>query len=428
MIPTRYYQKDDVMRAAKGRWPDVLGRLGVQSGLLENKHGPCPGCGGRDRFRWDDKDGEGTWLCSQGGGGTISGDGLALLMHVTGKEWKECLNMVGEVVLGDAGLRTGRAESAMNAGVAKAPARERETWVPEFDYETLAAAARVSDEKVNEEWFMERSPVDVRGLASGEFLEHLYGPGERVLVFTEFRSQGDFLWEVGKGGYRLGAAAGVRAVRSALPVDGGKDGVWFLNQPVDAQWHGNPRNGGKPSRRSEEAVTAWRYLVLECDEEKTYRKKAGALKDALGKSDPEAYLAQCITKKWAAEMMLRRAEWPALAELLYTRAPLIPRLWMRMLAMCGLPIAAIYSSGGASLHALVREPAGSAEEFKEKLRAYKKRVPKLGADPAAITHVRLTRLPSCTRGGRMQRLIYLNPKADPQKVNIINQFPKKRVL
>ena len=37
-------------------------------------------------------------------------------------------------------------------------------------------------------------------------------------------------------------------------------------------------------------------------------------------------------------------------------------------------------------------------------------LPVLGADPAAMTPVRLTRLPGCTRNGKEQRLIYLNPK------------------
>lgn len=35
-------------------------------------------CGGKDRFRFDDKDGRGTWICNQCG----AGDGLALLMSV----------------------------------------------------------------------------------------------------------------------------------------------------------------------------------------------------------------------------------------------------------------------------------------------------------------------------------------------------------
>jgi hypothetical protein len=43
------------------------------------------------------------------------------------------------------------------------------------------------------------------------------------LVFTNFYSQGDFAWEVGRGGFRLGEERGVRAVKSALPAS-----MWFV--------------------------------------------------------------------------------------------------------------------------------------------------------------------------------------------------------
>jgi hypothetical protein len=42
--------------------------------------------------------------------------------------------------------------------------------------------------------------------------------------------------------------------------------VWFLPQPVSGEFLPNPRLDGKLSRRSEEAITAWRYAVLESDE------------------------------------------------------------------------------------------------------------------------------------------------------------------
>lgn len=48
----------DVVAQAQGRWPDLLSamRLTPKNG----KHGPCPCCGGKDRFRLDDKLGRGT--------------------------------------------------------------------------------------------------------------------------------------------------------------------------------------------------------------------------------------------------------------------------------------------------------------------------------------------------------------------------------
>jgi len=54
-----------------------LAALGVPSQALRNKHGPCPMCGGKDRFRFDDQGGRGTWICSRCG----AGDGLALVQR-----------------------------------------------------------------------------------------------------------------------------------------------------------------------------------------------------------------------------------------------------------------------------------------------------------------------------------------------------------
>lgn len=67
--------------AARGNWPKILVALDIESGCLTNKHGPCPGCGGVDRFRFDDRDGDGTWLCGRGGSDPIAGDGFELLVH-----------------------------------------------------------------------------------------------------------------------------------------------------------------------------------------------------------------------------------------------------------------------------------------------------------------------------------------------------------
>lgn len=70
----------DVHARAAGRWPGILSALGIEIQL--NRHTPCPGCGGKDRFRFDDRDGRGTWICSGGGAATLAGDGFALIQHV----------------------------------------------------------------------------------------------------------------------------------------------------------------------------------------------------------------------------------------------------------------------------------------------------------------------------------------------------------
>ena len=65
--------------AAQGRWRDILGQHGVLVPPT-NRHGSCPHCGGKDRFRFDDKEGRGTWFCNQCG----SGDGPDLLARCLG--------------------------------------------------------------------------------------------------------------------------------------------------------------------------------------------------------------------------------------------------------------------------------------------------------------------------------------------------------
>lgn len=47
-----------VKATVRGNWPHVLMSLGIASGFLTGRHGPCPGCGGRDRFRFDDRNGD----------------------------------------------------------------------------------------------------------------------------------------------------------------------------------------------------------------------------------------------------------------------------------------------------------------------------------------------------------------------------------
>lgn len=74
----------DVRTAAQGRWRGILLTLGMDERALSGKHCACPMCGGKDRFRFDDKDGRGTFYCS----GCGAGDGVRLAMGITGQDFK----------------------------------------------------------------------------------------------------------------------------------------------------------------------------------------------------------------------------------------------------------------------------------------------------------------------------------------------------
>lgn len=74
---------DGLAETARGHWPEILVHFGIDREHLRDHHGPCPGCGGSDRFRFDNDSDRGTWVCG-GGGDTQAGDGFALLSHVYG--------------------------------------------------------------------------------------------------------------------------------------------------------------------------------------------------------------------------------------------------------------------------------------------------------------------------------------------------------
>jgi putative DNA primase/helicase len=83
-----YHEKTS--QAAKGKWRGIMMALGVPESFLKDQHGPCPLCGGSDRFRWDNQDGRGTYICGQCG----SGDGMKLAMEFTGKPFPEVASAI----------------------------------------------------------------------------------------------------------------------------------------------------------------------------------------------------------------------------------------------------------------------------------------------------------------------------------------------
>ena len=90
---TGYVDFSEVLREATGKWPGILARFGVGA-RWDGKHGPCPLCGGTDRFRFDDKEGRGTWICNQCG----AGDGIKLLMKSSNIDFKEACISISKVM------------------------------------------------------------------------------------------------------------------------------------------------------------------------------------------------------------------------------------------------------------------------------------------------------------------------------------------
>ncbi|MCP3899854.1 MAG: hypothetical protein GY707_09110 [Desulfobacteraceae bacterium] len=76
-------------------WGSILNAFGIDSEKLNGKHQPCPACGGVDRFRYDNKFGNGDFYCS----GCGAGDGLSLIQRVNGWDFsttaKELIKYLG---------------------------------------------------------------------------------------------------------------------------------------------------------------------------------------------------------------------------------------------------------------------------------------------------------------------------------------------
>ena len=82
-----------IMRA-QHRWREILPLLGIDTTFLVNRHGPCPLCGGKDRFRFDDRDGSGSYYCSRCGAGT----GVLMVRKKHGLNHKEACDKIDEII------------------------------------------------------------------------------------------------------------------------------------------------------------------------------------------------------------------------------------------------------------------------------------------------------------------------------------------
>lgn len=207
---------------------------------------------------------------------------------------------------------------------------------------------------------MERkSPLPPDEVTPAGFLRCISQPGQRRLIFDRFQSQGQKLWECPPPEAATNDMELAAFVRPAAGM-----GTWFTVNPVDGQWRELPRlvsphNPRGRTRRAEENLTAFPFVLLESD---------------LAPADQ----------------------------------------WLAALALIRLPISAVYESGGKSVHALVKIDAATVDEWRHVVEERRVPLVMLGADEAAMTAVRLSRLPQCFRGekGHWQRLLYLNGAPD----------------
>ena len=251
------------------------------------------------------------------------------------------------------------------APLSQRPVAPRPITAVQFDPAKLAAiAGRITAPQNWRHWLWERSPKRPETMNAFSFLAHLYQPGENVLVFDKMDTKTP-----------LGCARIAEPMDCRVPDgirNGGRYGlgIWFLCNPVDGRWHDTgevDKSTSKPllSCRNWQAVTAWRYAVLESDQ-----------------------------------------------------AP--ADVWLSFIVQLPIRISAIYTSGSRSVHALLRLDAPSKQEWDETIAPLKRPLKIVGADAGALSAVRLTRLPGCWRPEKpgFQRLLYLSP--DPLDIPLMD--------
>ena len=225
-------------------------------------------------------------------------------------------------------------------------------WRPKPSYspEKLKAFAAKAQGFTAED-MQRKSPISPDEVTPADFLRVISLPGEKRIVFSDYESQGQHLWICPPSDQLHDRNELKRFVMSF-------SGAWFLANPIDGQKRYNGRLG-KESARAAENLTSFPYLVVESDE-----------------------------------------------------AP--HDQWISVLALCRLPIAAVYESGGKSVHALVKIDAPTVDEWQRKVEKIRTPLIMLGADAAATKAVQLSRLPQCFRGEKRnwQRLLYLNGAPD----------------
>ena len=222
-------------------------------------------------------------------------------------------------------------------------------------------------------------PTDLAGTTPAEFLQRIYNPGDFISIVTPD--------DEGKPLSRNAAGVLVAVADELMGERPGHEfGFYFRINPIEpfeldvkeVKWNGPrpPDNArficehiapgcGELIGDEDEDVSDYRFVLVELEVPKPERKK----------------LSQHKLDK-------RREEFYAI------------------LLDSGLPIAAIYTSGGPSIHALVKANAKDFREYKERrdtIYAYCSEMP--GLDQANKNPSRLSRLPGCMRGDQKQSLL-----------------------
>jgi putative DNA primase/helicase len=86
---------NETKELARYKWLSIHSNY-IQKEFLTGKHGPCPLCGGKDRFRYEPKSENGSYFCS----GCGSGTGIHLLAQMSMVSHQDAWRLVEKVIGG----------------------------------------------------------------------------------------------------------------------------------------------------------------------------------------------------------------------------------------------------------------------------------------------------------------------------------------
>src|SRR3954469_2903153 len=138
--PSQSARRDmNTIERARNRWREILPRLGIDTRFLKNVHGPCPLCGGKDRYRFDDRQGTGSYYCS----GCGPGVGLILVKKKNAWDHRTACDEIDKIIgRGDPEPKPSRPPTDEAKQQARRKARIERTLAEATDDRVVAAFLR----------------------------------------------------------------------------------------------------------------------------------------------------------------------------------------------------------------------------------------------------------------------------------------------
>ncbi|MDP1580708.1 MAG: hypothetical protein Q8M02_10535 [Candidatus Didemnitutus sp.] len=303
-------------------------------------------------------------------------------------------------LIGDRG-GAGRADAAAGAAARKAyvpqaPVPQAKQRV-DFNPAKLRELAGQWRDAVNLIWLANRSAVDPATVSPEGFLQLLYQRVESVWTGETDWGRNEALWPAMK------------------PSAGSVDGVKFLAQPLDGRLHLNRRKqvsadkimAGKKYQVHVVGDTDWKVLgAVRGVAGEVFTAKLDRRGEGRGTGTAMTYSRRIAEAVTSFRYIVLESDSADLQD------------WIGLLVQLPLRIEALYMSGGKSVHALIRvdQPTANTWDFyKENTLAPTINLLCLGGlDPKVLSAVRLTRLPNTWRGEKLQKLLYVRPAAPVQ--------------